>query len=132
MYAQVITPGYRIGLEVAGQRYVYHSDMRSRVVYCAPEETGHVPGGRATETVRLAKEDLAQRVGVAVESISVTAVLGQEFPAEAFYCRQTKERSARDESPVIVAGETILLSAGGHGYEYHASGEQVIFCRQLP
>ena len=34
MYAQVITPGYRIVLSCAGKRYQYHSDRGSRVVYC--------------------------------------------------------------------------------------------------
>lgn len=34
MYAQVITPGYRIVLSCAGEAYEYHSDRGSRVVYC--------------------------------------------------------------------------------------------------
>jgi len=34
VYAQVITPGYRIVLEAGGQAYEYHSS-RSRVVYCS-------------------------------------------------------------------------------------------------
>jgi len=33
MYAQVITPGYKIVLTAGGRDYTYHSD-RSRVVYC--------------------------------------------------------------------------------------------------
>ncbi len=33
MYAQVITPGYRIVLEAGGKRYEYHTDS-SRVVLC--------------------------------------------------------------------------------------------------
>lgn len=35
MYAQVITPGYRILLSYDGQIYEYHSDQGTRVVYCA-------------------------------------------------------------------------------------------------
>jgi hypothetical protein len=34
MYAQVITPGYRLTLEVDGQPYVYHTDSGQRVVRC--------------------------------------------------------------------------------------------------
>jgi hypothetical protein len=34
MYAQVITPGYRILLSYAGEIYEYHSDQGDRVVYC--------------------------------------------------------------------------------------------------
>jgi hypothetical protein len=36
MYAQVITPGYRILLSYGGQIYPYHSDQHGRVVYCGP------------------------------------------------------------------------------------------------
>ena len=34
VYAQLITPGYRIVLSCAGETYVYHSDRTNRVVYC--------------------------------------------------------------------------------------------------
>ena len=89
-------------------------------------------GGESTESVRLAKEDLAQRLGVSVASITVGAVIGQEFSTDAFNCRTLKERIAKEESPLVVSGQTILLSASGRRYEYHASGQTVIFCRPLP
>lgn len=34
MYAQVITPGYRIRLRASGVVYEYHTDQRGRVVFC--------------------------------------------------------------------------------------------------
>jgi hypothetical protein len=34
MYAQVITPGYRVVLEADGQAYEYHTDRGARVVAC--------------------------------------------------------------------------------------------------
>lgn len=34
MYAQVITPGYLVMLEAQGQKYEYHTDQRSTVVWC--------------------------------------------------------------------------------------------------
>ena len=34
MYAQVITPGYRILLSYEKEKYKYHSDKENRVVYC--------------------------------------------------------------------------------------------------
>lgn len=34
MYAQVITPGYRIVLSYSAEIHVYHSDRGDRVVYC--------------------------------------------------------------------------------------------------
>ena len=36
MYAQVITPGYRIVLEVDGQSYEYHAGRSSTIVRCKP------------------------------------------------------------------------------------------------
>lgn len=37
MYAQVITPGYRVTLEAAGITYEYHTDKGSNVVECGDE-----------------------------------------------------------------------------------------------
>ena len=82
--------------------------------------------------IEKAKEDLAQRLGVSVDTISVAIVIGQEFSLDAFYCKVTKERIAGVESPAVVSGLSILLSASGRRYEYHASGQTVIFCRPLP
>ena len=36
MYAQVITPGFRLLFEVEGERYEYHTDTGRRVVLCHP------------------------------------------------------------------------------------------------
>ena len=83
------------------------------------------------QAVTQAREDLARRLGVPVESVTVDAVIGQEFSADAFYCRTSKDRIARDESPQVMSGQSILLSALAHRYEYHASGQTVIFCRPL-
>lgn len=77
-----------------------------------------------------AKEDLAQRLGVSIDSITVVITIGQEFSSEAFHCKVSKERIARDESPDVIAGMTILLQSAGHRYEYHASNRTVIFCRE--
>jgi len=129
VYAQVVTPGYRIVLEAQGGSYEYHADLEQRVICCEPQQVRSVPVIGSTETVELARADLAQRLGVALETISVAAVLRQEFSADAFYCRTTKARVARDESPAVVVGTVILLEAAGRRYEYHASDAIVIFCR---
>jgi hypothetical protein len=82
--------------------------------------------------IEKAKQDLAQRLEVSVDSITVVAVIGQEFSTNAFYCRTTKERIAKEESPQVISGQSILLSASGRRYEYHASDQTVFFCRPLP
>ena len=42
-YLMVITPGYRVVLEAAGQQYEYHADMQGNVVRCSgPAQSGGV------------------------------------------------------------------------------------------
>jgi hypothetical protein len=131
MYAQVLTPGYRVVLEAKGESYPYHTDKRQEMVYCKSKVARPFLSSESTETVKLATEDLARRLSIPTDSIAVVAVIGQEFSPNAFYCRGTKERIAREESPAVRLGESILLSAEGREYEYHASDQTVIFCRQL-
>jgi hypothetical protein len=83
------------------------------------------------ETVESATKDLAQRLGISVEDVAVLAVIGQEYSLDAFYCRTTKGRIARDEPTLLLNGETILLEARGSRYEYHATDQLVIYCRRL-
>ena len=82
--------------------------------------------------IEKAKEDLAQRLGVSVDSVTVAVVIGQEFSTDAFNCQTSKGRIAKEDPPQEVSGQSILLNALGRRYEYHASGETVIFCRPLP
>jgi len=84
------------------------------------------------QVVTQAREDLARRLGVPVESVTVAAVVGQEFSTDTFYCRTSKDRIAKEESPQVISGQSILLSASARRYEYHANGQTVIFCRPLP
>lgn len=84
------------------------------------------------DLIEKAKEDLAQRLEISVDSITVATVIGQEFSTDAFNCQTSKERIAREDSPQLVSGRSILLSASGHRYEYHANDQTVIFCRLLP
>lgn len=86
----------------------------------------------ARESVEFARQNLAARLGLPVDSISVAAVIGQEFTPNAFYCRVTKDRIAKDDTPEIISGWSILLGAAGRRYEYHASGQTVIFCQPVP
>lgn len=89
-------------------------------------------GDESAGSVKLAKQDLAQRLGVSVDSVTVDAVIGQEFSTDAFNCRTSKERIAKEVTPPAVSGQSILLKALGNQYEYHANGQTVIYCRRLP
>ena len=92
-----------------------------------------VPSGDEwSESVELARQDLAHRLGVPVDGVTAAAVIGQEFSTDAFYCRTKKDRIAKDEPPAVITGFIILLHVSGRRYEYHASGPTVLFCRPLP
>ena len=43
MYAQVITPGYRVLLAAQGQAYEYHTARANQVILCQPEEGSEMP-----------------------------------------------------------------------------------------
>jgi hypothetical protein len=86
----------------------------------------------SNERVEKAKADLAIKLGIPANEIDSVVVIGQEFTPDGFYCRSSKSRSSKEEPTVMIIGETILLKAQGNRYEYHADGQEVIFCRQLP
>jgi hypothetical protein len=49
------------------------------------------------EMVESARKDLAEKLNISVEDVAVLSVIGQEYSLDAFYCRTTKGRIARDE-----------------------------------
>ncbi len=108
----------------------------SKILTPSPETAGlglNQPVAQAQkETVKSAKKDLAQKLGISVKDITVLSVISQEYSPDAFYCRTAKGRIAKEEPPQVISGETILLKAQGNRYEYHASDQIVIFCRPLP
>jgi hypothetical protein len=85
----------------------------------------------ANENVRRAIADLAERLGIASENIELIASVKSEFTQQAFYCQVVKERVQRDEAPQMLSGETILLRVNTQEYEYHASDQDIVFCRQV-
>lgn len=101
------------------------------VTQLAQLQTLTPPGDQTIENIKLASQDLAQRLGIPVNDIIVSAVIGEDFSTIAFYCKTAKDRIAKDDPPAVISGLTILLNASGRRYEYHASGQTVFFCRPL-
>jgi hypothetical protein len=104
MYAQVITPGYHVVLEAGGQQYTYHTDAGRVVVLCEDESgtsgsaSGAAPSGEPTvseprdpflsEMVTKAKEDLSNRLSVAVDQINLLEVRQVTWPDSSLGCPQ--------------------------------------------
>ncbi|GAB4531861.1 MAG: hypothetical protein Kow0063_11670 [Anaerolineae bacterium] len=145
MYAQVITPGFRVVLEAGGAEYEYHTDTGDQVVLCQPEGAGQgvappvspSPGTRleplagteppagAEEVVRMATEDLAGRRGLAQEAIRLVSVEAVNWRDASLGCPQPGMMYAQ----VITPGFKVVLEAAGEEYEYHTDeGRFVVLC----
>jgi hypothetical protein len=83
------------------------------------------PPPGAQEVVRLAKEDLAQRLGVAVDQIQLVSVEAVNWSDTSLGCPQPGMMYAQ----VITPGYRVVLEAGGKQYDYHTDeGRFVVLC----
>ncbi len=85
------------------------------------------PPPEAQEVVRLAKEDLAQRLSVAVDQIQLVSVEAVDWSDTSLGCPQPGMMYAQ----VITPGFRVILEAGGQRYEYHTdTGRFVVLCEK--
>jgi hypothetical protein len=147
MYTQVITPGYRVVLEAKGERYEYHTDAATSVVLCQPENGGAEsdslltpsaatggepmadakPPAAAEEVVKLAKQDLAERLAVATEVIRLVSVEEVDWSDASLGCPEPGMMYAQ----VITPGFLVTIEAEGQQYEYHTDeGRFVVLCEE--
>ncbi len=128
MYLQVITPGYRVVLQAAGQTYEYHTNQGNRAVLCEKGATG-LPSsklrlGELRSVVERARNDLAHKLGVEPAAIQVV---------EALPILQVEQPAPCPEAGQLVGGGSeyqIVLTAGGTTYVYRARGASVVLCTQ--
>lgn len=86
-YAQVLTPGYRVIFEAAGQRYEYHTDRGTRFTLLEPADTPAEPAAgehaellARLDMIRAAKTDLARRLGIGVGAVYLASVERETWP----------------------------------------------------
>jgi hypothetical protein len=77
--------------------------------------------------VRMAKEDLAQRLDIQVEDIQVLEARGVVWPDASMGCPQPGMAYIQ----VPQDGSLIRLSAGGQNYDYHSGGNRMPFLCEL-
>lgn len=139
MYAQVLTPGYRVVLEAQGQRYAYHGGPLGPLVFCPPERAREPvrepvmeqPGssvpppppaseesgeGSMEEIIEQARRDLAGRLGVPVEEIRVVEARAVTWPDSSLGCPEPERLYLQ----VLTPGYRVVLEAQGQRYAYHA------------
>jgi len=114
MCTDVIVPGYRIVLRVAGADFEYRTDKKDRAMLCL-NDTPKKDWGPAQPLVDLVVADLAGRLNVPKEQIIVRQVLEKEWNDSSLGCPQPGYAYLT----VITPGYQILLEAGGTQYDYH-------------
>jgi hypothetical protein len=70
-----------------------------------------------------ARADLAERLGVPVEDVTVVSSEEVTWPDSSLGCPQPGMMYAQ----VLTNGSRIILSAGGRTYEYHSGGRRAPF-----
>lgn len=128
MYLQVITPGYRVVLQAAGQSYEYHTNRGNRAVLCSP-----VSAGTASQKLRLqelrdvaetARNDLAERLGIEPAGIMVVELVSLDRLDEPASCPEA------NQLPAVGTEYQIELQAAGVSYIYRTRGQAVVLCAQ--
>ena len=90
-----------------------------------PAATEVEPPAKAEQAIRLAREDLARRLGLAPEAIRLVSVEAVEWSDTSLGCPQPGMMYAQ----VITPGFRVVLEAGGETYEYHTdAGRFVVLC----
>ena len=129
VYAQVITPGYWVQLQVGENVY----DIRvgnGRALVCEPKlESGprETYVGTMARLYNLARHDLAGRLKVSTKDVRVSSVRAQTWPDAGLGCGVGDASS----SPGETRGFLIELSHDGKDYEYHSDTERVVLCTPL-
>jgi hypothetical protein len=135
MYAQVVTPGYRVVLEVDSQVYEAHTDEGQSAVWCEEEVSAMVvapvpgtvePG--MEPLIEMAREDLAERLSIREGEIEVLEAKGVVWPDASLGCPVPGMRYKQ----VPMDGALIRLQVEGKVYEYHSGGGRDPFLCEQP
>ena len=134
-YAQVITPGMQVILEVNGQRYAYHGTLPNNLFLCGPEGPVSPPvetpsqGAAETPMVDMVRADMAQVLGVPQETIEVVVVEEVDWKSSALGCPQPGQMAL----DVITPGYRVVLAAGDVTFVYHTDTQGTfVLCEQTP
>jgi hypothetical protein len=128
LYAQVVTPGYRISLQVDGQMFSVHVGGGSAVV-CRKDEAQleELETPELLEMAALAREDLAKRLEVEPDGIELVAASEIVWPDESLGC----PAPGKTYPPRTREGYFIRLRFEGRVFRYHAArGEAPFLCER--
>ena len=90
-----------------------------------PQATEVKPPAKAEHVVQLARQDLAQKLGLATDAIQLVSVEMVEWSDTSLGCPQPGMMYAQ----VITPGFRIILAAKDQTYEYHTDMDRfVVLC----
>jgi hypothetical protein len=117
-YAQVVTPGYRMVLEVDGKDYELHTDRTGGVVRICERDPQEGPAA--------AVEYLAAEIGVAAKEIEVLSVDAYEWPDASLGCPEP----GRSYAQVVTPGYRVVLRAKRSEYQVRTDveGQITVLC----
>ncbi len=132
MYAQVITPGYRVILMQDGQTYDWRVSG-DRAELCEPVAREKPPAGGGNvgelppdlaQAAEAAIKALVEKMQVAEEQIEIVSVESVEFRDSSLGCPQPGMAYLQ----VITPGYQVLLSLDGQVYDYRVSRQRTTLC----
>lgn len=117
-YAQVVTPGYRIVLEVGEKEHELHTDETGQAIVICDLKTQSQAGP--------AVEYLTEELGISAGDIEILSVETYEWPDASLGCPEPGKSYAQ----VVTTGYRVLLRARGEEYELHTDreGQTVVQC----
>ena len=107
-------------VELEGWLYLGKESIRGAAGSEMPDEREY---GAVQSLVDLARVNLAQKLGVDLEAVTVQGVEEVEFPDASLGVPEPGETYAQ----VLTPGYVIKLEAGDETYEYHAGDERLVF-----
>jgi hypothetical protein len=110
-------------VELDGWLYLGEQSIQSTAADAPEDEREY---GSLQSLADLARVNLAQRLAVEPENVTVQGVEEAEFPDASLGVPEPGQMYAQ----VLTPGYTIELSVNGQSYEYHASDERLVFAAQ--
>jgi hypothetical protein len=119
---EVITPGYLFTFSVNGTTYEVRTNLDGQVVRMANSLIDPVGGFQPAFAEKI-RQDLAARLGIALELVQITSIEPMEWPDGCLGLSKPDEMCTM----AIVPGYRLTLSAGGTTYAFRTdqSGSQV-------
>jgi hypothetical protein len=128
-----VSSGFRIILRAAGERYTYHTLRDGMAILCEGGRPVGTPVRSARDLegpyrmVRLAREDLAQRLSVDTAQIDVVDARARVWRDASLGCLKPGMTYAEVRTP----GVRVILQVRGERYVYHTDREEtVVLCEE--